>query len=603
MILMESVKTLVSDSNRKYLLEKDFERGEDTKEHKDILNVIDTLTFKTVSNTTLLQLNWNLFESKFGEERRTKSDLDINMLRAMMRTNLADYLVNIPVFESLPQSKLEVVTKLCHYSVERAGTRICTEGEEGDNVFILLSGKVKVEVAASKRMVELFEENLLSSSSELETNSRGCSSSIKNGDLDDERGLSRKSSSRACTNKTRTSRKKMMKRKQKLLKARQHVSREHVKTNCRDPFSRPDILDQEHTVELATLSSGEYFGEMSVFIQLPRQATVTATTNVLMASISNRCFRDLYHTISPDLETSVAKLVREHMLDTLLKSRSPFLEEIDQDLAKSMASVTSLSIIEKGAVVFKQGDKAECFFFVFSGSLSVVKQDEGEERMIGLLYSGDYFGEMALMTGDDKRLATISAIEKTVLLVIAKEDFEQCFQTVPQLIYELRVRMQGEKVDLQSILRYKKSKDTFEEFLSQSNSLHILACYEDTIEYSKIVQKDAEVDGQLNFLTNFKERYTSSTSETHIEFSKLELSILEEEISILQNLKQTSEAGNVETTTKIGKPNQNKLQPFTHKMLRKLESELLISYKQSEAFEKLRKRLRFYDDEEICFLV
>ena len=129
-------------------------------EHKkNILDIVDTITIISAEDSTILQLNWQHFESKFGHNSKG-SLLDVNMLRTIMQTNLSDYLINIPVFEGLPNSKLEVLSRLCHYSIEKAGAVICKEGDRGEEVFVLLSGEVKVEAMASKRMVELFEEGI-----------------------------------------------------------------------------------------------------------------------------------------------------------------------------------------------------------------------------------------------------------------------------------------------------------------------------------------------------------------------------------------------------------------------------------------------------------
>ena len=55
-------------------------------------------------------------------------------------------------------------------------------------------------------------------------------------------------------------------------------------------------------VELARLDPGDYFGEMSTFLDIPRTATVTATTIFLMRSLSKENFKLLYLATAPHLE-------------------------------------------------------------------------------------------------------------------------------------------------------------------------------------------------------------------------------------------------------------------------------------------------------------
>ena len=593
MMYMESVKSMVSESNLKHLHDKDSER-EEMKEHKDILDVIDTLSIISLSDSTLLQLDWGLFENNFCKELNDKSTIDIGMLRTIMRANLSDYLINIPVFEGLPQSKLELLSRLCHYSVEHKGSKICSEGEDGDEVFILLSGEVKVEAAASKRMVELFEEGVLTALSETEETSARSLSRLSNFSS----GKNTEATIASNSKNIQKSRKKLIRRRQTLLQARNNACRKNLEKKDESSVKslyRLDIPDPEHTVELAILRPGEYFGEISTFIEVPRAATITSVTNVLMASISKKSFRALYHTISPHLEADIEIIVKQHMLQTLLQSKSPFLEVIDSDLAKQMANVTTISIVDKEEVVFQEGEEADCFYFVYSGNLSVSrKENTDQERMVGSLYPGDYFGEMALMDSSNKRRATITSSVKTVLLVITKDDFHGCFKEASQLLAELKVRMEGPNTELHHLLEYAKSRDALCEYLAETNNARLLECYEDAIAYNSVVLEGGDggsVQNQLCMLTAFVEKYLRSGSSDFIEFLQQDIITLEVEMSFLQNPR---------TDASISKPEA--LKSFEAKIRSKLESEVLPKFKKSKSFDSLRKRLRFYDGLDKHFL-
>ena len=568
MLYMESVKAMVSDSNLKVLYEKEtFGSDGNHSEHKSILNMIDTLNIKSVSDSTLLKLDWNLFEDRFGEGS-SNSTLDVEMLRKLLKTNLADYLKNIPVFEGLPQSKLELLSRLCHYSVEHEGATICKEGEDGEEVFILLSGEVKVEAVASKRMVELFEKGVLTPFDESST-------SFRESDSESEGALQR-------------SRKGLIKRRRTLLQARHHVRRENAEKLDETPEPRLHIPDPEHMVELATLKPGEYFGEISTFIELPRAATITAVTNVLMASISKTSFRTLYHTISPHLEADIEMIVKQHMLATLLQSKSPFLEVVDSAHAKEMATVTTISIIEKGAVIFKEDDKVDNFYFVYSGNLTITKK----QRMIGSLYPGDYFGEMALMNDTDTRRATITATVKTVLLAVTRENFHACFEGTPQLMAEFKVRMQGSNVELQPLLQYAKSRHAFEEYLMNSNDLRFLSCHDDIEAYKSGINGE-QAEQIVDMGTAFIEKYLISTSTSYIAFPQQEVIGFEVELSLL---KSSAKEAACTAVSNLQGSKASILRCISERMRTKLESELLPAFKQSETFETLRKQLRAYDE-------
>jgi CRP/FNR family cyclic AMP-dependent transcriptional regulator len=79
-------------------------------------------------------------------------------------------------------------------------------------------------------------------------------------------------------------------------------------------------------------------------------------------------------------------------------------------------------ICETGKVVFSQGQAAAAVYYVQRGAVKVVTLSKtGKEAVIAILSEGDFFGEGCLM-GQPKRLATVTAIDSTSLLVLDKEE-------------------------------------------------------------------------------------------------------------------------------------------------------------------------------------
>lgn len=63
-----------------------------------------------------------------------------------------------------------------------------------------------------------------------------------------------------------------------------------------------------------------------------------------------------------------------------------------------------------GTAVVRQGDRGDKFYLIRGGTVVVSKREEdGEERRVGALRRGDYFGEQALLH-EDRRLATVTAL-------------------------------------------------------------------------------------------------------------------------------------------------------------------------------------------------
>ncbi len=89
--------------------------------------------------------------------------------------------------------------------------------------------------------------------------------------------------------------------------------------------------------------------------------------------------------------------------------------------------------VTAGELVVKQGDPPDFFYVIRSGRVRVFRQTaEGIRTHLTELQGGDYFGEVALVTGQ-RRTASVEALEDSVLLEISKEEFDRVLDHNPRL--------------------------------------------------------------------------------------------------------------------------------------------------------------------------
>jgi CRP/FNR family transcriptional regulator, cyclic AMP receptor protein len=75
---------------------------------------------------------------------------------------------------------------------------------------------------------------------------------------------------------------------------------------------------------------------------------------------------------------------------------------------------------DKNQVVFAQGDVADAVFYIQKGRIKVlVISEQGKEAVVGILESGQFFGEGCL-NGHSLRISTAMAIEECLITSIAK---------------------------------------------------------------------------------------------------------------------------------------------------------------------------------------
>jgi small-conductance mechanosensitive channel len=101
-----------------------------------------------------------------------------------------------------------------------------------------------------------------------------------------------------------------------------------------------------------------------------------------------------------------------------------------------LASASTSHVFAPGEIVIRAGDEGSSMFVVHNGRVSVQITDKGKARSVALLNEGDFFGEMALFTGEP-RAANVVALEETEVLEIGHQAMKHLFDTNPDLVDSL----------------------------------------------------------------------------------------------------------------------------------------------------------------------
>ncbi len=83
-------------------------------------------------------------------------------------------------------------------------------------------------------------------------------------------------------------------------------------------------------------------------------------------------------------------------------------------------------------VICKSGDPGDEMYIIISGETDILIGEPGQEQVVATLKSGDYFGEMALLTGET-RSATVKAKEASETFVLYKNDFDVILERFPSI--------------------------------------------------------------------------------------------------------------------------------------------------------------------------
>lgn len=114
----------------------------------------------------------------------------------------------------------------------------------------------------------------------------------------------------------------------------------------------------------------------------------------------------------------------------------------------------TLFTVNKGMMIFHEGERAESIYFIQSGLVQVSKETEqARELTIRVCSEGNVIGEGALFSEVKRHATTAKALQKTTLLVVNEQLFEQHLITQPALMLDYVKWVQLENNKQQSRLR------------------------------------------------------------------------------------------------------------------------------------------------------
>jgi CRP-like cAMP-binding protein len=134
----------------------------------------------------------------------------------------------------------------------------------------------------------------------------------------------------------------------------------------------------------------------------------------------------------------------------------PMFADLSAEDLEQVAGVAHPRRFAAGEVVFREGDASNTCYIVHSGHARAVREHaDGRQLALATFGPGDIFGELA-MFDDERRSATVEAIEPLEVLGIMGADMRRAMERRPQLAIALaaalsrRLRATNERLASQS---------------------------------------------------------------------------------------------------------------------------------------------------------
>ena len=179
-----------------------------------------------------------------------------------------------------------------------------------------------------------------------------------------------------------------------------------------------EILAEDGTTKSLTLRRGQFFGEMGLLSGRRRTSTVRAGADCVLIETPRRSMLKLVASIE-----SVRRQIDETSLRRAVRTQiAPFVSESDMDEIVQRAVIKYYA---SGETIFQEGDPADGLHLIRRGSVTVSRVIGGKEVVLSYVPAGHYVGEMALLSSDLKRTATVRASVGTETILLPATCFNE----------------------------------------------------------------------------------------------------------------------------------------------------------------------------------
>ena len=125
---------------------------------------------------------------------------------------------------------------------------------------------------------------------------------------------------------------------------------------------------------------------------------------------------------------------REFLRTWELVAKVPFFHNIGASLIAEVARLLRPRDYPEGAIIVRRGEPGDCMYFVVEGEVEIELVDQGL-----YLGPGQFFGELALLTGAPRNASVVAASGCT-LLALDVVDFHELMARQPELARVIQTR-------------------------------------------------------------------------------------------------------------------------------------------------------------------
>jgi len=130
--------------------------------------------------------------------------------------------------------------------------------------------------------------------------------------------------------------------------------------------------------------------------------------------------------------------------------RVELFSKLTDEERRELAGRLTVAPFVRGEALTRQGAEAHWLYIIIDGKAEVQVAVDGKRERVASLGEGDFFGEMALMTGEPRR-ATVAALTDMVCYRLDKGAFQEIIKRRPEIAEDISHVLARRRVELEAV--------------------------------------------------------------------------------------------------------------------------------------------------------
>ncbi|KAJ1460645.1 cyclic nucleotide-binding-like protein, partial [Pelagophyceae sp. CCMP2097] len=191
-------------------------------------------------------------------------------------------------------------------------------------------------------------------------------------------------------------------------------------------YSVPGLPDKV----LAKIGPGKFFGELALLTDEPRSATIRADgahgdAGLVCLKMTRASFQDLFSSEKTSAVVRRNTNLRERRAWEVF-SNLPLFASMTEAEVRDLVQEMNVVEYQPGTPVVQQGREGSSFYIILEGLLKVTVDDAATpsgQSAVNELGEDDYFGEVALLSTQQLRTASVVTVTPVVCFTLDRDLF------------------------------------------------------------------------------------------------------------------------------------------------------------------------------------